>query len=61
MIIKTTGTENRERILKAVREKKQITPPLKDTVWQTALKRKIRQCVFYKGPILLTEINTGLG
>jgi hypothetical protein len=32
------------------------TPPSKDTVWQTGLKRKIWQCVVYKRPILLTEI-----
>jgi hypothetical protein len=37
------------------------TTPSKDTVWQTGLKRKIRQSVVYKRSILLIEINTGLG
>jgi hypothetical protein len=37
------------------------TAPSKDTVWQTGLKRKIQQSVVYKRPILLIEINTGLG
>jgi hypothetical protein len=37
------------------------TPPSKDTIWQTGLKRKLRQSVVYKRLILLTEINTGLG
>jgi hypothetical protein len=36
------------------------TPPSKNTLWQTGLKRKIQQSVVYKRPILLTEINTGL-
>jgi chloramphenicol O-acetyltransferase len=35
------------------------TPPSKDTVLQTGLKRKIQQSI-YKRPILLTEINMGL-
>jgi hypothetical protein len=35
------------------------TPPSKDTIWQTGLKRKIQQSFVYKRPILLTEINTG--
>jgi hypothetical protein len=38
-----------------------LTPPSKDTIWQSGLKRKIQQSVVYKRPILLTEINTGLG
>jgi hypothetical protein len=37
------------------------TPPPKDTIWQTELKRKFQQSVVYKRPILLSEINTGLG
>jgi hypothetical protein len=27
-----------------------LTPPLKDTVWQTGLKRKIQQSVFTRDP-----------
>jgi hypothetical protein len=34
--------------------------PIKDTVCQTALKRKIQQSVVYRRPISLTETNTGL-
>jgi hypothetical protein len=37
------------------------TLPSKDTDWQTGLKRMIWQSVVYKRPILLSEINTGLG
>jgi hypothetical protein len=37
------------------------TPPSKDTVWQTGLKRKIQQSVVYKRPTSLTATNTGLG
>jgi hypothetical protein len=37
------------------------TPPSKDTIWQTGLKRKIWQSVVYKSHTLLTKINTGLG
>jgi hypothetical protein len=37
------------------------TPPSKDTIWQTGFKRKIQQYVIYKKPVLLTEINIGLG
>jgi hypothetical protein len=37
------------------------TSASKDTFWQTGLKRKIRQSVVYNRPIILTEINTGLG
>jgi hypothetical protein len=37
-----------------------LTPPSKETIWQTGLKRKTWQCVAYKRPILLTDINTGL-
>jgi hypothetical protein len=36
------------------------TPPWKDTILQTELKRKIQQSVVYKRPTVLTEINTGL-
>jgi hypothetical protein len=36
------------------------TPPSKDTIWQTELKRTIQQTVVYKIPTLLTEINTVL-
>jgi hypothetical protein len=38
-----------------------ITPPSKDTIWQTGLKRKIQQSVVYRRPISLTETSTGLG
>jgi hypothetical protein len=38
-----------------------LNSPSKDTDWQTGLKRKIQQPVVYKRPILLIEINTGLG
>jgi hypothetical protein len=38
-----------------------LTPPSKDTVWQTELKRKIQQSVVYRRPISLTETGTGLG
>jgi hypothetical protein len=37
------------------------TPPSKDTIWQTGLKRKIQQFIVYRRPISLTETNTGLG
>jgi hypothetical protein len=37
------------------------TPPSKDTIWQTELKRKIQQSIVCKKPTLLTEINTDLG
>jgi hypothetical protein len=33
---------------------------LKDTDWQTGLKRKIQQCVVYRRPISLIEISTSL-
>jgi hypothetical protein len=32
-----------------------LTPPSKDTDWQTGLKRKIQQPDAYRRPILLTE------
>jgi hypothetical protein len=35
--------------------------PAKDTVGKLDLKKKIQQSVIYKRPILMTEINTGLG
>jgi hypothetical protein len=38
-----------------------LTPPSKDTDWQTGLKRKIQQSVVYRRPISLAEINIGLG
>jgi exonuclease III len=38
-----------------------LTPPSKDTIWQTELKRKIQQSVVYMRPISLTETSTGLG
>jgi exonuclease III len=38
-----------------------LTPPSKDTIWQTALKRKIKQSVVYRRPISLTETSTHLG
>jgi hypothetical protein len=38
-----------------------FTPPSKDVIYQTGLKKKKRQSVVYKRLILLTEINTGLG
>jgi hypothetical protein len=37
-----------------------LTPPSKDTVWQTGLKRKIQQFFVYRRPISLTKISTGL-
>jgi hypothetical protein len=37
------------------------TPPSKDTIWKTGLKRKIPQSVVYRRPISLRETNTGLG
>jgi hypothetical protein len=30
-----------------------LTPPSKDTIWQTGLKRKIQQSVVYRRPISL--------
>jgi hypothetical protein len=36
-----------------------ITPPSKDTIWQTALKRKSQQSLAYRRPISLTETSTG--
>jgi hypothetical protein len=39
----------------------ELTPPSKDTVWQTGLKRKIQQSVVYRRPISSTETSTGLG
>jgi hypothetical protein len=38
-----------------------LTPPLKDTLWQTGLKREIQQSVVYRRPISLKETSTGLG
>jgi hypothetical protein len=38
-----------------------LIPPLKDTVWQTGLKRRIQQSVAYRRPISLTKISTGPG
>jgi hypothetical protein len=38
-----------------------LTPPSKDTVWQTGLKRKIQQFVVYRRPISLTGTSTGIG
>jgi hypothetical protein len=38
-----------------------LSPLQKDTLWQTTLKRKIWQSVVYNRPILLKEMNTGLG
>jgi hypothetical protein len=35
--------------------------PHKRLLWQTGLKMKIQQSVVYQRPILLTEINAGLG
>jgi hypothetical protein len=32
-----------------------LTPPSKDTVWQTGLKRKTQQSVVYRRLISLTE------
>jgi hypothetical protein len=32
-----------------------LTPPSKDTIWQTGSKRKIQQSVAYRRPISLTE------
>jgi hypothetical protein len=37
-----------------------LNTPLKDTIWQTGMKKKIQQSVVYKRHIFLTEINTGL-
>jgi hypothetical protein len=37
------------------------TPPSKDTVWETGLKRKIQQSVVCRRLISLTKTNTGLG
>jgi hypothetical protein len=38
-----------------------LTPPSKDTIWKTGLKKKIQKSVVYRRPISLTETNTGLG
>jgi hypothetical protein len=38
-----------------------LTPPAKENIWQTELKRNIQQSVAYRTPISLTETNTGLG
>jgi hypothetical protein len=38
-----------------------LTPPPKDTVWKTELKRKIQQSVVYRRHISLTETSTGIG
>jgi hypothetical protein len=38
-----------------------LTPPSKDTIWQTGLKRKVQQSVVYRRPTSLTETRTGLG
>jgi hypothetical protein len=38
-----------------------LNSPNKSTIWQMGLKRKIWQSIVCKRPILLTEINTGLG
>jgi hypothetical protein len=38
-----------------------LTPPTKDTIWQTGLRRNIQQSVVYRRPISLTEISTALG
>jgi hypothetical protein len=37
-----------------------LTPPSKDTTWQTELKRKIQQSVVHKRPISLTETDNDL-
>jgi hypothetical protein len=38
-----------------------LTPPSKDTIWQTGLKRKIQQSVVYKRLISLTEQGLAYG
>jgi hypothetical protein len=38
-----------------------LTPPSKDTIWQTVSKRKIQQSVVHRRPISLTDISSGLG
>jgi hypothetical protein len=38
-----------------------LTPPSKDNIWQTGLKKKIQQSVAYRRPISTTETSTGLG
>jgi hypothetical protein len=38
-----------------------LTPPSKDTIWKTGLKKKTQQSVDYKRPISSTETSTGLG
>jgi predicted nuclease with TOPRIM domain len=35
--------------------------PIKDTFWQTGLKKKIQKFVAYRRPMSSTETNTGLG
>jgi hypothetical protein len=40
---------------------KRLNSPIKNTVLQTRLKRKIQQSVVYGRPISLTETSTGLG
>jgi hypothetical protein len=37
-----------------------LTTPLKDTIWQTGLKKEIQKFVVYRRPISLTETSTGL-
>jgi hypothetical protein len=37
------------------------SPVSKDTIWQTGLKRKIKQSVVYRRPISSTETSTGIG
>jgi hypothetical protein len=37
------------------------TPPSKDIIWQTGLKRKIQKSIVYKRKTLYPGIKTGLG
>jgi hypothetical protein len=39
----------------------ELNSPIKGTVLQTGLKRKIQQFVAYRRPISLTEIRIGFG
>jgi hypothetical protein len=38
-----------------------LNSPIKKTIWQTELKRKIQQSVAYRRTIPLTDTSTGLG
>jgi hypothetical protein len=55
IIIKTTNTENRERILKAVREKKQITYKGKSTKIKADFSTKYKSKKVMEGEISGTE------